>query len=247
VRWELVEDHRQLQDALLARIPPQLSAPTAVQRVREEVFECYARSDLPGMVARWESQPYEPASPAEAAVLAFAMARLERGRVKVEPLLSRVRADLPAEAEVIEALLDWSEGRTRQTADRLVAVLARLRDNPWIMMQASWEALNAAENLARQEPSQAAKLYAALSQPFAAEALSGVRCLAALHASESIGPAATVQALVAFEPYVPWDEAFLVARQRAYEATGHALAAQAARDVDEYRRNAPRAKFLTER
>jgi hypothetical protein len=238
VRWVLVEDHYQLRVALLGRPPPKLPAPTPVQTVREAVFEGYARSDFRAVAARWEARPYDPVSPAEAAVLALALARVAGESAKVGPLLARVRKDLPVEAEVIEAVLAQRQGKTGQAADRLVAVFARLREKPWIMWQAGWQAMAAAEDLASEDPAQAARLYAALAGPLAGEALAGARRLAAFRTSRTVGAAATVEALAAFEPNVPWEEEFLVARQNAYEATGHPLAARAARDVELYRRNA---------
>jgi hypothetical protein len=238
VRWETVRDHRQLMYACASRVPPSLPSPTPVQKVRGAAFQCYVNGDLQGMVARWEARPYVHASAAEAAIFALAMARLDRDRARVAPLVQRVRGDMPLEAEVLDAVLDAQQGKTAQAADRLVAVFGRLRESPWILAQAAGDALAVAQGLSREDPSQAAKLHSALVEPFAGNVLAGARRLTVCQIGQALGPSQAVEAIAAFEPNVPWEEEFLVARQNAYEAVEHVLAAQAARDVDKFLRHA---------
>jgi len=48
-----------------------------------------------------------------------------------------------------------------------------------------------------------------------------------------------VAAFADLEPHVIWEEGFLTARRRCYEAGGHPLAARAARDLRDFLEHAP--------
>ena len=97
---------------------------------------------------------------------------------------------------------------------------------------------DAAIGVAKADPRQAPRLLQALGEPFAAYYADESRRATACVIAEGLGPAAVAQFVESFEPYVPWSERFLAYRQQAYRAAGHPLAAQADRDLREFRRGA---------
>jgi hypothetical protein len=98
--------------------------------------------------------------------------------------------------------------------------------------------LDQAKQIASQDPSLAARLYAALRNPFALHLLEEARLDAALAAALGAGTHCA-EAAAAFEPAVPWNEPFLRARVDCYTKTGDARAAAAARDLMAFRAQQP--------
>jgi hypothetical protein len=92
--------------------------------------------------------------------------------------------------------------------------------------------------VAEADPSKAPSLLQAFGEPFAAYSADESRRSTACVIAEELGPATVAQFVESFEPHLPWSEEFLTYRQQAYRNTGHRLAAQADRDLQEFRRSA---------
>ncbi|MCU0963369.1 MAG: hypothetical protein MUF48_25035 [Pirellulaceae bacterium] len=95
-----------------------------------------------------------------------------------------------------------------------------------------------AEELARQDPSWAGRVYAALSQPFAVYAFEQERITTAHGVAYQIGREALLETVELLEPWVPWTERFLAARSEIYARTSHPRAARALRDLQAFRQAA---------
>ena len=145
---------------------------------------------------------------------------------------------MPSEAEALRGILAWRQRKIDEAGRRLAAALGRLRSDPWVLEHIRAKTFDAAIGVARADPTQAPRLLQALGQPFAACYADESRRATACVIAEGLGPAAVAQFVESFEPHVPWSERFLAYRQQAYRDAGHPLAAQADRDLREFRRGA---------
>jgi hypothetical protein len=102
-------------------------------------------------------------------------------------------------------------------------------------------ALALAEELALARPAMAPALEEALAQPFAVASLDEPRRLVRLHiASRQALSDRCREAVLGYEPFVPWREDVLRFRARCYAATHDPRARLAAADLDEFLRGEPR-------
>jgi hypothetical protein len=236
VDWERVDGHRQILYTMFDRdVTPPPNA-TAEQRARAQVFAHYWKADMKAAATAWEEAGYEPVFPRETAILALAYASL--GSDRARELADRLGAFRPVERDAIEAVLAWKRGRLAEAAVLIERTFRQLRSSPWGFSHATEFLFGLAVELARREPSQAPRLYAALGRPFAVYAHEERRLAAAHAIAGQLGPAALVETLRPFEPNVPWNETFLVRRLRIYEAANDPLQARARRDLQEFRRQA---------
>ncbi len=238
VDWQRLEDQRQLMYGFALTPYVEAKGMTREQQTRAEVFRHYAFSDSKKMVEAYEAAAYEPASPAEAATLAMVLVLDGREGDRVERLLEKVQKELPDEAEIIRALQACRKNDASAAADRLVHVFEQMRVNPWIMTPVASAAVRAAAALSRNAPGQTLRLRAALAAPFAVEFLHEERCRALLALGALAGPAYACEDLQRFEPDVPWEEDLLRNRAQVYAAVHDTRAAQAARDLEEFSKNA---------
>ena len=200
----------------------------------DPVLERYLAKDARGMLAAWEASSHSATCLTELAVIAHLYA--EAGSSEAETPIQQLRLCLPAEAEALRGILAWRQGKTTESAEWLAAAFRRLGSEPWILEHIRVKALDAAIGVAKADPSQAPKLLEALSEPFAACYADESRRAAAGVIAEGLGPAAAARFVESFEPHVPWSDRFLTYREKTYREAGHRLAAQADRDLREFRR-----------
>ncbi len=238
VDWQRLEEQRQLMYLLAASPCPDRVGMTPAERTRVEVFHQFVLGSGKKMVETYEAAPYAPASAAEAATLALGLVFEGRERDRLQRLLAEVQKELPDEAAILRALQACGKNDGAAAAEGLVEVFQRMRANPWIMTPLGSAAIRAAVRLAMKDPGQALRLRAALAEPFAVEMLHDDRCRAMLAMGELAGPARAVEDLQRFEPNVPWDAEFLRTRAEVYANLHDARAWRAARDLQEFRKNA---------
>jgi multidrug efflux pump subunit AcrA (membrane-fusion protein) len=148
---------------------------------------------------------------------------------------ARLRSFQPAEADAVRARLLARQGHFEDSMEALEASFAAHRVDPWPWPVVMRHAVELAADLATKDPALAARAYAALSQPFAGRLLEEVRSDAMLVAAgQNPLEKACVEALSSLEPHVPWRLSVLSWRSRCYDATNHALAPRAARELIEY-------------
>jgi predicted membrane-bound spermidine synthase len=233
VSWERVADNEQVMEAALEGNIILPKNPTAAEKTRAKVFQCYWKQDIGGAVAAWESAPYEPVSPTELAVLCLCYA--DQGNDRVKPLLERLRAFSPLEADVAEAGLRSHQGRFAEATTSLCRAYQQLRQSPWALPDVVGVAFATAGEIVRRDPSQSPRLYLALRQPLAVGASQEDRLAAARNIASFVNLAAFAESQIAYEPYVPWQADFLRLRAKTYAKVRFPLAAQAAADLREYR------------
>ncbi len=233
--WHRVEDHRQLLQAMATGdvlTPPEA---TAEQQARTAALGRYWQGDAQGMVATWRAAGYQPLYPTETALLALACAHL--GDDGARPLLEELRKFDSIEAEAIAVHLLVRRGRYPEAAERIEPVLVGLRTHPWCLPHALELIFPDAVEIAARHRNAAGRLYAALGEPFAVYLHEEDRLAAAHAVANLLGPQAIVEALQAYEPHVPWNEAFLENRYRAYKTVGHPLTSEALADWEAFQRS----------
>jgi hypothetical protein len=163
----------------------------------------------------------------------------EAGREETVPLAERLRSWQPVEADAILARLRVMQRRYGEAADLLVRALVRYREDPWPSGYVMERALESAVAIARADPMLAAKMAAALGQPFAAGQWNDRRRLyaAVVTAAHRGCSPETIRALQALEPDVPWRRDLLELRRDCYtQARLDGLATRAARELAEFQR-----------
>ena len=210
------------------------ASPTPEHLARAEVLRRYWAADMAGMVAAWEGAGYEPLFPNETAILALGYAHLGDDRARA--LTTKLRAWQPIEADAIDAYLAARQGKAREAGGLLERVFVQLRTNPWGLTHAVELCFQTALETAHADPSFAPRLHRAVSEPFVVYAYEETRQSTMLAIAELVGPRELLTAVEAYEPHIPWTEAFLETRLRAYEAAGHPLARRARADLDTFRR-----------
>jgi multidrug efflux pump subunit AcrA (membrane-fusion protein) len=159
----------------------------------------------------------------------------ETGDEAALPYAERLRPFEPAEADAIRARFFARQSRLEDAMTALEAAFARHRIDPWPWPVIMRHAVELAADLATRDRGLAARVYAALEQPFAGRLLEDIRTDAILVAAGQLPLEATCEkALSRLEPHVPWRLSVLSWRSRCYEATKNPLRARAARELDEY-------------
>jgi hypothetical protein len=232
VSWQQVADHRQVMEAAMEGNVSLPENPTAPQKTRAKLFQCYWKQDTGGAVAAWESAPYEPLSPTELAVLCLCYA--DQGNDRVKPLLARLRAFSPLEADVAEGSLRSHQGRSADATAALGRAFQQLRLRPWILPDVLGVAFGTAGDIALRDPSQALPLYRALRQPLAVGAAQEARLAAARNVAARANLGAFAESQNVYEPFVPWRADFLQLRAKTYAKIQWPLAEKAAADLREY-------------
>jgi hypothetical protein len=234
VNWDRVEGHRQLLYAVFDGTIIVPADASDEHTARAEVLARYWHADTRGMIKGWLEAGYEPIFPDEVALLALAYADLGDDRARKH--IDRLRSLPTAEADAIEAYLCWKQGKTKEAAVALDKALLRMRSSPWGLSHALELVCDMTVDITRQDPSQAARLYAALSRPLAVYVHESERLMSAHAVAAWIGPEILLETLDPFEPNVPWDESFLARRAQIYDATNHTLRGRARRDLELFRR-----------
>lgn len=189
----------------------------------------------PGSDAPRAQVDADPASLGEIALRAERLAY--EGSAEAAPLLDRLQAMQPAEAEAIRARLSFQQGRTQEAAVHLLGAFTRMRKDPWPSTGILSRALGLAETLVQTDPALAGPLWEALGTRFAVHALDEARLQARLIAAMRLGDGVTCrEALAPLEPHVPWRADVLVFRRACYEAHADPRAGAARLDLEEYLR-----------
>jgi hypothetical protein len=236
VDWEAVEDFRQVAAAVCADGSPLPPHPTAAQKARAEVFRHYWHAETAATVAAWERAGYAPVFPTEVSVLSLCYADV--GSEKARPLLDRLRKFQPVEADIIEAYFHARRKQYGPAAASLCRSLIGLRQDPWVLSHVVELVFPTALDIAAHDRSQAARLCAALDQPFALRLCQDDRQITMAAIAQMLGPRVYAESLAGLEPYVPWQEQLLKQRATVYRAIHHPLAEAAEEEWQAFLRDA---------
>jgi spermidine synthase len=193
------------------------AAASEATRQRAWAITHHLRGDSAAALQSWRAQASEPRTPLELALVGEGLA--EAADERAVSYLEALRAFQPAEADALLGLLRLRQGRLEEAASRLSAAFERHRTDPWPRVELMLRALTTARKLAAGQPARAAKLFEALSEPFAARSIDEERLLARFEIAAAAGLAAPcAQAAHALGPWVPWRRDFLSQRYACFAA-----------------------------
>jgi spermidine synthase len=193
----------------------------------------YQAGDLPGARDIWRKAAVQPRDPWELAMAADLEA--DAGADAALPLIERLRAFQPAEADVVLAALRLRQSRFEESTVALESAFRRLRDDPWPITLYKRKALTLVPLVSDGYPAATARLFEAVRQPYALHALGDLRLLTMTELSHRFDFAGACRVPIgALEPYVPWTGSLLIARRDCYQATNDPRLARATREVLDY-------------
>jgi spermidine synthase len=237
VRGDIDWQKLALERAAISYIEP--AGPSPAEGAHHSAARHYEDGELPEAFSAWRAAAAQPVDPGELSRAAEMLAN--DGREDAVPLIERLRAVEPTEADALLARLRLRQRRFAEATDLLVRALAAYRADPWPDIDLMGRALSNAVDIARfgNDRGLGLLLYDALSKPFAVhswnEARKYYRVLIA-RAIDGCGPL-TLQSLKDLEPNTPWRAESLRARSECYGQTRDALASRAAADLAAFLRN----------
>ena len=164
----------------------------------------------------------------------------EAGSDAALPIIDRLRAYQPAEADTVLATLRMRQGRMVEAAAALQAALARFRVDPWPLLRYKQKALSLATAISGSDPKTAPQLYDALHDPMSARAVDNQRKLTQLEVATRFDFRARCREPIdALEPYVPWTARFLVLRRDCYQLNNDPRVVVANRDLNDFTAGEP--------
>ena len=241
VDWARVEDERICMHVAEGYMPAPNESLSPDQRLRAEAQMSYLKGNFGDVLNAWQQQPRQPTNPTELAVVASALA--DRGSEACLPYIDQLRRYQPGEADAILAHLLTKQGKTAQAAQTLLAVFERARSDPWPWIGVMSRALKDAPAVAALDNNLAGALLQSLKPPFVVYILNEERIFNMISVASKISLSASVEALHAYEPYVPWSRDFLARRLDWYQSANDPRSAIARRDMGEFREYEP-AKLL---
>lgn len=208
-------------------------------RKRAEALAAFAAGELPAALLAWRAQGASPDSPLQLALVSESLA--EAKDTAAEPLAERLRAFQPIEADLVLARLRLREGRPDEAASLLESVFDGLRRDPWPLPAMTARGLRLAREVGAGNPVLAGRMLAALEKPFVLQLLEEERNLARL----DLALRAEIQGVDChrvfdpFEPSVPWQLPFLMARAKCRAATQDPAVTAAVADLEEFLEGEP--------
>jgi spermidine synthase/MFS family permease len=229
VDWESVVDQRMAMRVIEGRRPtPPRGASRGLQR-RAEALGRYVIHDAVGVVATWQSQERAPTSFTELEALGESLAEMGDGAAL--PVLERLRALSPIEADALTARFHARRGHPDEAALAYVAAFTAYRADPWPNPDLLRRVLVDVGLPLAEDPLVGARIYDALAAPFALHMLEEDRLRVRLRiALRHDTDRRCVEVFAAYEPWVPWDDT-LRARARCYGRLRHPRLEQAERDL----------------
>ena len=237
VDWTRVEDERISMHVAEGYMPAETESLTPEQRHRGDALISFMKGNLSDVLTAWQLQPRAPASPTELAVVATALA--DKGNDACLPYIDQLRRFQPGEADAILAHYLAAQGKFAQAAQTLSAVFDRARFDPWPWIFVLSQAIRDAVLIATQDKNLAGPLLKSLNQPFVLYILNEERIFNMVSLASKISLAASVEAIQAYEPYVPWSRDFLARRLDWYQSSGDPKTAIAQRDMQEFLKYEP--------
>ncbi|HEX5103429.1 MAG TPA: fused MFS/spermidine synthase, partial [Pirellulaceae bacterium] len=232
VDWEAVEDEKIAFHAGSGDRPLPAGLFAGERERRAAAVALIAQGDMAGGTVTWNQQSRAPTGLAEHLLLAMAYASTKDARA--EPLIEKIRESSPLDADAIAGVLAVERQQYSEAGRLLTQVFQTLRTNPTGDLRAIELALIRSTLVVERDPSQAQRLYRALSQPFAVYQFDLRRRLSRWICAQHAGDAAMLETLAEFEPHVPWDRTFLQVRYAVYRRMQDPRAAQAERDLREF-------------
>ena len=207
-------------------------------RARTQAKGAYARGDAGAALAAWRKQPQEPTDLLE--LLMVAQALVAGGDDSGLRYLDQLRQWSPCEADALTAQFLWKKQRPGEAFAMADKALRGLRTDPWPQASLMKGTLELAQLISKQNRGQpfTAQLCATLREPFAIRILDAERMEARLEMANLQDPlhltSLSLDALVEFEPHVPWTADFLRLRVDNYARSHDKRALAAMADFEKF-------------
>jgi hypothetical protein len=201
----------------------------------------YAEGDVIAALRLWRTQPQQPKTLPELALVAEGLA--SEGDHSSGIYINQLADVLPTDAQAIRAELLRRQGKAVEAVKTLGAFLLALRSDPWPDQGLIRRSLVRDETLASEDASmeRARFLYDVLKKPFAVCNCETDRRLRlvmlAMHLDGKTAGKYTASALAPFEPNVMWERTFLQIRSDCYNSISSPRADKAKRDLEEFMNN----------
>ena len=216
-----------LPQEVAGALPPSEQARQAALR------QYFANDDPDGARAIWQGQSEPPRDPTELAMAADLEA--QAGSDAALPLIDRLRAYQPGEADTILAALRLRQSRIGEAAAALQSALAHLHLDPWQMMRYKQMAMSLAASISGTDPATAPKLYDALGEPLSVRSIDNQRNTTRLELATRFDfKGRCREPIEKLEPDVPWTARFLTLRRDCYQLNNDPRAAAANRDLSTF-------------
>ncbi len=185
----------------------------------------------------WSARPSAPRDPNDLAMLADFAAQSGVDENSL-PLIEQLRGYDAGEAQTLLAVLRFRQARFGEAASALEGAFREFRTSPWAVLRFKQQAVDLAADVGSRSPALAQRMFAALREPFAADAMYEQRMLTRASLSPRLDFANTcVESIAPFESAPRWTAAFLTVRLRCYEASQHPRRSAAERDLVEFNAN----------
>jgi len=238
IDWQTVAELGAARNSHFGIAPAVLRPGDAAFGGRIRARAAYAQGNLPVALALWRQQGAGPLCPFDLLLLGESLA--DAGDGQAADFASQLRPRSVAEAEAVLARLRFRQGSLADSTGHLEAAFTELRRNPWASLPLVERALALAPLIAKQDATLGRRLFAALGPPFAVALEEELRLRARLEIAGLIGfEQSCGEALAPFEPYVPWEDRFLVIRSLCYGRIHDAREAAAAADLRRFQELAP--------
>lgn len=231
--WMEVDARRSAMDSEVGRAAGK-ATPTA--RSLYAAFSHYWRGELGPALAAWRASGRAPVTAFERMLVGEALA--DAGDDATDKAVDAL-ADRPAEAHLVRARWLARRGDPAAAAGELEEGLRAYRTNPWVDRPLASRALGLAAALAQASPALAERMVALLGEPFAVHALDDRRMRVRAEVAVPASPRC-VEVMRSFEPWIPWERAFLERRYDCYHRHGRvAEAARAEAELRQYIERSP--------
>ena len=222
LRWDHIYEAAtslHLVEDMYPQPPPNLE-PNVAARRRMQAKTRWRQGQIKRVIANWEAQPAEPYEPMGLLVMADAYA--QRGDERALPLIERLRAVEPIEADAVLARFRHAQDDPDGAWQALERAILRFRSVPWANPRLMTEALPLAVGIAKAKPELARAIYESLAVPFAVNALHYLRVQQRLEVALLLDePGPCVDAVREVGTPFPWYQGALEQRVRCYERSDH--------------------------
>ncbi|MBI4951403.1 MAG: fused MFS/spermidine synthase [Myxococcales bacterium] len=236
VDWGRVRDAYMVM-GLVGNAQPTPFRPTrmgADERSRFAALRAWTRGDPRTAIDAWATQPRAPELAMELTVLADAYASTQH--VDAPALIERLATQLPTDAALIRVHAAAVADRDEAAFEAALDALERLRQDPYAHPLLAARLFETVESLAGKDPRWVRPLFAALSEPCAADLWRADRLIARFHVALRAPGAVElcVEALRELEPSTPWNRTDLMSRFACYAEAQDPRAEAARLDLERF-------------
>lgn len=194
----------------------------------KQAMTAYTRRDYEEAVRLLAELDVDTTCPITCRVVAHALAEL--GRSLQPELMANLVRFSQTDADAIFAIANWRQDKLDAAKEHLLRLLDRLATDPWGDQGLITRCLDAMGVIGVNDPEFAERCVETLREPFAMYRCDDLRRLVRYDLASVLSPSEHLEAIVAFEPFVPWNKLLLADRLQIYRQFNHPLRHRARAD-----------------